>query len=531
MKLLIADDDEQIRSGIEQGIDWTSLGIQEVMTASNGLEALRLFHERLPEIVLTDVRMPGIDGIELLKRIKEIRSETRVIILSGYSDFEYMKKAIQLDAVDYEMKPIRARHLVALIQRIKEEIIRERVSEREFNKYLASYKANFADELLSGVLTDRTVVLEGLKQYFGLEVADSVVCLIVELDGNWTIDADATRAAMDTLDRLFQSSELAQRGICLRAKEGTMVFVIQTKTNSYLFYSHFANELAGLIRAWNLEAHSLCRSSFSAGISGPGSAADLGRLYREAGLALAKRLYAGNSAAHIYDATSSVEDKAIVGLLDNPAFLAQLSRGELAEAAASVSLAFDRLKQERAYARKSVSAYACSLLQMLKVTARHLPADLIEQIQKRIAFIESQERWLLIDEFKACVVSLFEESASRLSKGLSPHMARADAFIRQNYTRELTVETLAAHVGKTPNYFSHLFKREFGIAFKDYINRLRIEKAKELILGTNELIYEISEQVGFSDYSYFTQVFKKIEGCSPTALRRQPADTVNLSNQ
>lgn len=234
-----------------------------------------------------------------------------------------------------------------------------------------------------------------------------------------------------------------------------------------------------------------------------------------------QRLYAGNGSIHIYDASTTIHDKVIVGLLDNLGFFSQLSWGELAEAILTMNDDFDRLKQERNYARKSVSAYACSLLQLLKVTVRNIPADMIERIQERIESIEGAEDLLLIDEFKELVVSIFQETAARLSKGLSPLKVRADEFIRKYFARELTVETIAEHVGKTPNYFSHLFKREFGITFKDYINRLRIAKAKELILNSNDLIYEISERVGFSDYTYFTQVFKKIEGYSPTALRKQ----------
>ncbi|MCA0755819.1 response regulator [Paenibacillus sp. N4] len=524
MKLLIADDDEQIRSGMEEGIDWAALDIKQVVTASNGLEALQRFTELMPEIVVTDVRMPGMDGLELLKRIKEIRPETRVVILSGYNDFEYLKKAIQLDAVDYEMKPIRVRNLIALIQQIKEDIIRERATEQEFHKYLASYKANFADEMLTGSLTDRLVILEGLQQYFGFDASESLICITVELDGNWKSDSALTKSATDAVLRLFQSGDLAERGICLSSKGGKMVFLVQAKTNSFLYYTQFANEVAGLLRDWNRETKSVCRSSFSAGISSPGSAAEFERLHREANLALSRRVYAGLSSVHIYDSSTTIHDKAIVGLLDNSGFFSQLSRGELAAAALTVSHEFDRIKQEHMYARKSLSSYSCSLLQMLKVTARNIPSDVIERIQERIEFIEVHEEFLLFDEFRESVVSVFEETAARLSKGLSPLMIRADEFIRKSFTSELTVETLAEYVGKTPNYFSHLFKREFGISFKEYINRLRIAKAKELILSTNDLIYEISEQVGFSDYTYFTQVFKKLEGYSPAVLRKQRQD-------
>lgn len=103
--------------------------------------------------------------------MKRIRPQTKVIILSGYNDFEYLKRAIQLDAVDYEMKPIRARSLVALIKRVKEEIIREQMTEQEFNKYLESYKASFSSELLAGNITDRLIILEGLQQHYGFDAA------------------------------------------------------------------------------------------------------------------------------------------------------------------------------------------------------------------------------------------------------------------------------------------------------------------------------------------------------------------------
>jgi two-component system, response regulator YesN len=132
----------------------------------------------------------------------------------------------------------------------------------------------------------------------------------------------------------------------------------------------------------------------------------------------------------------------------------------------------------------------------------------------------------VINEFRKIVVHVVEEIGKRLSKDLSPAMIRAEEFIRKNYTCDLTVVMVTEHVGKTPNYFSHLLKREFGISFKEYVTRLRIDKAKELILQTNELIYEISEKVGFCDYTYFTQVFKKMERFSPAELRRRSSENV-----
>ncbi|WP_338533656.1 response regulator [Paenibacillus peoriae] len=522
MKLLIADDDDQIRTGIEQGIDWYALEIKNVITASNGIEALQKFTEMLPEIVVTDVRMPGMDGLELLRQIKMINPQTKVIILSGYNDFEYLKAAIQLDAVDYEMKPIRARRLVALIKKVQEDIIREQMTEQEYYKYLESYKSSFRSELLAGSLTDRLIILEGLQQYYGFDATGSLICVSARIDEDWNTNKDATKAAANMLCHLFESNEMDKKGVCLRSDEGSLVFLLKTETPSYLYYQQLVSELMNQLRAWNRELKSLGQTSFSAGISSSGNMSNFIKMYNEANQTLSLRLYEGNSSIHVKDETMGLENESIVGLLENTEFISLLFQGNIVSMVDMVQTEFERLKQDRKYSRKAISTYTRNLLQFLLVTVRNASSEVIECIHKNVAVIEERSEFLTIDDFMRIAVSSFEKMSVRLSKELSPFMARADEFIRKNYTRELTVEMLSAHVGKTPNYFSHRFKREFGVSFKEYVTRLRIAKAKELIIQTNDLLYEISEKVGFSDYIYFAQVFKKFEGCSPAVLRKQP---------
>lgn len=332
--------------------------------------------------------------------------------------------------------------------------------------------------------------------------------------------SDQSKIAADTICSLFASSDLAARGICLRSKEGKIVSLVTIETKSYLYYRQYASELVNRLRSWNRETRSLCQMSFSAGISSPGNVSEFVKLYQEADQALSLRLHEGSGSIQVYTKTAELSDKTIVGLLKNAEFILQLSRGDVVSAAMMVNNEFERMKNEREYSRKSVAVYSRNLLHFFTVTNRNVPTDRIEQIQSKIEFIEGNADYLSIEEFREIVVSVFEETGMQFSKDLSPLMIRTDEFIRKNFTRELTVEMLSEQVGKTPNYFSHLFKREFGISFKEYVTRLRIAKAKELILNTNDLIYEISEKVGFSDYTYFTQVFKKMEGHPPAILRR-----------
>jgi two-component system response regulator YesN len=138
--------------------------------------------------------------------------------------------------------------------------------------------------------------------------------------------------------------------------------------------------------------------------------------------------------------------------------------------------------------------------------------------------IENISSFETIGEYREFVLGLYKEAFLRYSDSKksrrSMAVQKAMDYIAKNYNTDLTVEILARRAGKTPNYFSHIFKKELGISFTEYVNKIRIEKAKELILHSNLLIYEIGERVGYRDYVYFTQIFKKNEGYPPTELRK-----------
>ena len=116
MKLLIVDDEVQIRNGLKDTIDWHSIGINSVLTARNGIEALQIFNNETPDIVLTDIRMPGMDGLELSVQIKTVLPDTKIYLISGYSDFNYAKQAISIGVEDYFVKPVDINVLMSKIQ-------------------------------------------------------------------------------------------------------------------------------------------------------------------------------------------------------------------------------------------------------------------------------------------------------------------------------------------------------------------------------------------------------------------------------
>lgn len=527
MKLLIVDDDRQIREGIKEGIDWSALGIEEVATASNGLEALELFGRSFPEIVLTDVRMPGMDGLELLGRIKEMKASTKVVILSGFNDFEYLKKAIQLDAADYEMKPIRAGHLVRLIRKIKEDLVREQVSAEAFHSYLESRRDVFVEELLAGRMTDRLIVVEGLKQHFDFDARGTLICACLEIEGEAERTSSALQAAADRLQEERPFGKPESKDLLLRSGEGKLVLLVRPETSSYLYARQLIGELKNRLLACVRAAEAAAGLPAAAGISEPGNAAGISELLAQANEALAWKLYAGHSCAHAFEGSRKLLSSPIAGLLEQEEFKSQLRLAHRDRLLDMISGEFERLRQEQAHDAKSVQQYCANLIRLLMLLPASPSFVMSEWIERQLARLDGGY-FVYLDDFKDMVLSAYEEacgsSAGAAPANRSALMQRADEYIREHYAQDLTVEKVAEHVGKTPNYFSHLFKKELGVPFREYVNRLRISKAKELILRTNDRIYEIGEKVGFSDYAYFTQVFRKLEGRPPTSLRKIPQD-------
>ncbi|WP_217593520.1 helix-turn-helix domain-containing protein [Cohnella sp. GbtcB17] len=524
MKLLIADDDRQIREGIKEGIDWASLGIEEVLTASSGTEAFELFSAALPELVVMEDDMPGMDGLELLRRIKDARPATKVIILSGYNDFKYLKKAIQWDAADYEMKPIRARSLIRLIKKVSEEIVRERVSEETFRKYLASHKELFVEDLANGRIGDRLILLDGLMQYYRFDAKGTLLLVRIERDRSGA-EAEAAEARSSNEAMLLSAGEgrESEAGeLWLETKDGALIGLIKLETASYLYARHAAVSLKNRLTDRIREAYAAGGCSWSAGISGPGSAAEFNGLLMQAKEALDRRLYAGKGAVHAFGDADRLRDDTIRGVADDEDFKALIREAGAARLAERIDAEFARLREEKAYSEKSVAAYCKTLIRLL-VLVRESSAELAEFVRVRSEQLDSlpfNELGEYADFVRTAYDEVFGPYGHAGAARLSALMQLADAFIRQHYTQELTVERVAEYVGKTPNYFSHLFKKEMGVPFREYVNRLRIAKAKELIERTTDRIYEIGERVGFSDYAYFTQVFRKLEGCPPTAFRK-----------
>lgn len=533
MKLLIADDDINIRTGIREGVDWAALGFSEVFAAENGVEALALFRLHWPDIVITDIRMPGLSGLELLEQMKSLNPLCKTIILSGFSEFDYMKRAIQLGVADYELKPVNARKLLRLIEKVQQELLQGRTDREEYAIYRESHKKAFFEDVISGKIADRNIILSGFDEYFGFDLKGPMcfTLLAPDLDRDGGEDVPGERAWMKEADGLLTGLGKPGENFMLQLVFREGLAVLYKEVNSTLLLLSRTEAVCGLMHRFIAAVRARSGLSLSAGVSGFGDSAALPALYEKAERALSARFYHGPASVTLY--TPEAEHTAPA--LDEDALRAAFSLGEEQGVERAIGQAFAGLQARKA---QDTEAVAFAALRMVEVLASALAAALSTsagEAEKALDFDRTVPRFPYLDAYQAWVLAhcrqAFRAREELLAHNRNPVVAKALLYIHNHFSEDISCEQVAGEVNKTPNYFCHLFKRDMGISYSDYLNRLRLERAKKRITDSDDILLEIATQAGYRNYNYFAARFKQLFGVAPSELRRgkgaepSPAET------
>ena len=498
MNLMIVDDDIQIREGIQYGIDWDTIGITGVKSYGDGIEALEDYDDFAPQIILADIRMPAMDGLEFLKCVKERSKAVKVILISAYSDFEYCQKAIQLGASGYELKPLKVGSLIQKIQEMTDLVRKEAEGKEAYDRYVASYREKLVEELFTGMITDRNVIIELLRMHFQLEDARNLICMVMAEDKGTEGLGDEIRQYLHSLLRNDQ---------ILLEFRNQLVVLTKTK-DSALYTLERQNHMKNLW--YQIKQYVGSKGmSLSAGISGMVPAEQICAGYEAALQALGYRFLNGPGSFQIMDRQGKKE---MAGLCLPPEYEAGLKKHDLPELLNAVNM-FGTvvLKSENTDLKQIKDLIMNGIVRLAQEMDQHAGDG--RALEDAAYLSVCLQLWRTECER---IMKAHEESCNA---NYSSNIRKAIAYIHEHYAKDLLVEEVAAYIGKTPNYFSSIFRMEVGMTFREYLNHYRIERARELIEGSDMMIYEIAEQVGYSDYTYFSQVFKKVTGISPTSLR------------
>lgn len=515
VELLIVDDEVQIRMGIEKGIPWKNFGITKVTSAPNGIEALRILEEEPVRILITDIRMPGINGLELAQKAKEIRPDIRIIILSGYSEFEYAKKAINIGVVDYLLKPIRLAEMEELIARIMEEF-------RELENDQAKRQQEILQwEIGQHILTENLEAEEFLyrmKAYTGLPADTPILCSLFEFDTKET--REISRGEPLVLDRLREYMQKDKNGYLLILNQRYLYF---TKMDISRSREEVISKLRKLQSGINEKLKEEKIETLTVGIARNCPLCELVRAQRECVKLLNHRLYLGKGAAIPYE--ECPPHKEVSFIMEYEERLRQYIIGFQYENAQDyIAEQFKRMKELKVSSYDLVKGVCLTLKQFLFRHIRETGLDVEGVLEKNKTTLLEVPDLYTLDQYQLWVSNLYylvlRGVTEHTDQAVSSAVMTAVAYISTHYHEDITVDFLSAYVNKSRNYFSYLFKKEMKVSFTEYLNHYRVEQACRLLDSSTDLTIEIAQRVGFKDEKYFSTVFKKIMGCPPSVYRK-----------
>lgn len=519
MKLLIADDEMQIRSGLSEGIDWEELGIVEVMTAENGIEALEICKEKKPEIVLTDIRMPGLNGLELGKQIVEIYQPVSIVILSGYSEFEYAKDAIRLGAFDYLLKPINVESLINTVRNAASSIEKRRNQSKSLKLAENVKRKQAISSLIHSGKKLEGEEYEWLKENINVDLNHQVMIGLITGDVE---EISKQRKMMTYLVNYLTEYIKVFKGSILFEETDCVCFLTEalTYTEGLRKYEIIKNQFENVnsILVNQFGETGTCTVSHMASVS------DIPLLFKECEDMLKHRLYLGGGSVLIaYQST--VQEQLLVSIV-NPAEIREyIAKFDYNYMQKYINNIFEKMKDMQVTSVDYVKSVCLELKNILINVVSKKGVDVRGILVKNEMLLNEVPDFYTMDKFHKWIDNLFYLILKGMSQLTGEQHSRtvikAIDYISKNYAENINLETISEYVNKSPNYFSYLFKKETGISFIEYLNNTRVNQAKLLLESTDKMTYEISNLVGYNDYKYFSSIFKKIMGVSPGNYRKR----------
>ncbi len=518
LKVLLVDDEPFIARGLSVLVDWNALGFTIAGTASNGKQALSFLKKHPVDLILADIQMPVMDGLELIEILRRDKiSDAYFVILSGYSDFEYARQALRFDCMDYLLKPVMTDQLTELLQKVRASCDRSSEGRKREKVYSSAYLAQNLLAMLQEQYDDKTVSF--VESQLRLTGGIRYISIARQVD----------RTAPEPVKegKAFQR-ELA--AVCRGLLGGW--------ANHLLDVSPGAGEGVGLIFCRGM-AQEKNEYSFLC---------DLQQQIRAA-LQSPVTLFAGVQVPHITGLGKSYQTalqmRVMHPYVSDPAPV-QLYRGGDADFVGIPAMALDTLvtaieKNDRPGIRDAVLAVFGTIgtdmdLELLRVHMDYLfyrmvrlacdrdktvnQKKLLQHLQKNMLRCRDFDRLIqFTQEYAEYIFSLRNDGGSVIQQ--------VEQEIRLHYRENLTLKGLSQKYYVNSAYLGQLFKKKYGVTFRKYLNSCRIEQAAKLLLNTSDKVYNIAQAVGYQDMDYFIERFIDMKGCTPSNYRKinQPQES------
>lgn len=524
-KVILVDDEEEVIDAIKSRILWEQLGLQIVGSATNGVKALELVEKLQPDIVITDIKMPYMDGLELSRRLNDEYRNVHIIIFTGFDEFDYAKEAVHLEIDEYMLKPINAVELSECLKRVKNSLDKEREEklnvqklENYFDDVLPIIQTNFFVSLIEGRVNESEY--EKFLQAYKIDFNGPYFCCVVFHTSENNVPEEMSPLLLSMSVEREIKARIVEKFKCREfIYLGNTVLIIELKSKEETV------ELTDVCDKFCKWVNRVIGAVVTAGIGMVcDNISNINNSYDGAREAVSYRvLYGTKRAINIDEITPNKQN---MGLQSEETKMHELFKaiylGNEQEIEAATNREVDRIHSNS----NTVSQYKLYTMEMVGAFYRFCENNFIDFNDFLGEMSNPYEKVPKMDEstLKKWIVQVSTEMGKQLKSVRNSKSRRlindAKNIVANRYMEEdLSLDKVCSIMGVSNSYFSSIFKKETGISFVSYLTDYRMDIAAKLILDTNEKSYKIGEMVGYMDANYFSYVFKKKFGISPSKYR------------
>lgn len=508
MRVVIVEDEDVIRAGLSKLICKINNNVRVIATVNNGVEGLEVINKTKPDLVITDIKMPKLDGLGMLNELKARGIKHKTIILSAYSEFEYAQQAIKLGVSEYILKPISVTDMTQALKNIEEQIATANNLDEKENQLSL-------DDILKRILFTEAINEAEVKSFFkiknNIRYDDKIGVFVLY---NFIYDAEYIENLKKSLEDIFQLEAKLEYFI-IENKEKKEIVILLFKVDEY------KKVLENIITKCYINEE---RDNLALGYSECYGIVNLNNTFKDINNNLEWNL-SEHDKKIIY--SDKINDRYTLPIY-YPIEIENQLRNNICkmkfEEIQNVFNKFISYCKKDIYNPKEIKNNLIRFLWAVINTTKEINGsdEVNIDTQKLLANIMLAKTWSEIEVVFNTLFKYISENndINSKEKDISLLVKRAKSLTHEFYSQGITLEEISDRLNVTPEYLGTQFKKEIGETFSIYIKKYRINKAKKLLLSTNLKLYQISERVGYNDPKYFSKVFKERTNYLPLEYRK-----------
>ncbi len=532
IRVLIVDDDSIARTNLKTLIDWGKHSYEISGEAVNGSNAIQEIEASRPDIVITDMSMPVMDGVALIEYLERNYHGIKVIALSGYDDFNYVRQSMKRGTIDYLLKHrLGPELLLGTLENARKAIMEDREVDRHMQKLQEQLtesrtimRQDFVRQLVFGAVGGLELIEEKMNE-LGLNIGTKNLMVVVAEIDDFLFFRE--RFSVKEVNKLISSIIDISTGVLNDMGRGAIAHMEAGKFVMILSYEnmrsdqYISNHAVATIERVRMSIKMYLNITACFSLSRQfNRITEISRYYSEAETALKDKFFKGKDRIIREASTVQINNEMLnLDIQDEKRVIAALKAADRQKVRECIASVFLKVVKSRA-SQKSIQMICAELINIINRVARESAIDVKMIYSDEDIPYNEMKKYETITDVEQWIINIYDKmigllEISNINGSYTETTKKAMEFILKNFDRNISLNDAAMYAGVNSSYLSRVFKEDSGTGFVEYLNRIRLERAKQLIKNGNCKLKEVISSVGFNNYTYFFKVFKDALGMTP----------------